>query len=216
MQKPDDRQRRKLLRYIGVSTAVGAGVTTGCLGGEDEEDGTNETEEDGGDGANDTDDDTDETATTEPVDFPEDAECAVCNMVAAEYPDWNAQVAHDDGERAYLCSSGCTVAYKAYPDEFAVSSAPLASVWVTGYETRELIDGREAFYALETDRERVDDVMDLNPAPFEEREDAVGYVDAVDYLTEDDVVGYDQLDAETADTYRGQLTPGGDGEGGDA
>jgi nitrous oxide reductase accessory protein NosL len=215
MREPDDRRRRRILRYVGASAVLGTGVTTGCLGEDDEVDGGDGNETDGT--RNETDGtDADEAATTEPVDFPADANCAVCNMVAADYPDWNAQVSHEGGERAYLCSSGCTVAYKAYPDEFAVSSAPIASVWVTSYETRELIDGVEALYALETDPERVDDVMMLNPAPFEEREDAVAYVDAVDYLTEDDIVGYDRLDAETADIYRGQLTPGGDGEGGNA
>ncbi|MCX2818865.1 nitrous oxide reductase accessory protein NosL [Haladaptatus sp. F3-133] len=216
MPEANDRRRRELLRYIGASTVIGAGVSTGCLGAdegmEDGEEADNNVSDGGG--ANET--DADEAATTEPVDFPADANCAVCNMVAADYPDWNAQVAHDDGERAYLCSSGCTVAYKTYPDEFAVSSAPTASVWVTGYETRELIDGAEAFYALETDPERVDDVMMLNPAPFEERNDAVEYVDAVEYLTEDDIVGYEQLDAETADIYRGQLTPSGEDANEDA
>jgi hypothetical protein len=32
-------------------------------------------------------------------------------------------------------------------------------------------------------------------------------VDEVDYLTEDDIVGFEELDKDTADEYRGQLTP---------
>ena len=233
MPEPSDEQRRKVLKTIGVSAAVGAGAATGCIGGNGGGNGDGGNGEDGGDGnttddgGNDTADDTangtadgggegaNETAadgeapTTELVEFPEDAHCPVCNMVSADYPDWNAQVAHEDGERAHLCTSGCLVAYKAYPDEFGVTDAEIASVWVTSYETKEMIDGIEASYALENNPDRVDDPMMTNPAPFEERANAVEYVDAVDYLTEDDIVGYDAFDTELADSYRGQLTPNG-------
>jgi nitrous oxide reductase accessory protein NosL len=204
-----------MLKTLGASAAVGVGATaTGCIGGNGDDEDGNETDDGEDDDANETDTD-DGTETAEPVDFPEDAECPVCNMMSAEYPDWNAQVVHEDGDRAYLCTSGCMTAYKAYPEEFSVSDSSgagsdIAGVWVTGYETREVIDGKEAEYALENDPERVDDPMMVNPAPFEEREDAVAYVEEVDHLTEEDIVGYDELDAETADMYRGQLTPVGE------
>jgi copper chaperone NosL len=217
MSEPNDERRRKVLKTLGVSAVAGVGATTGCIGGNGDDGGEgNETD----DGTNETDGDMNETdtgdgeETAEPVDFPEDAECPVCNMMSAEFPDWNAQVVHEDGERAYLCTSGCMTAYKAYPEEFSVSDSSgagsdIAGVWVTGYETRELIDGKEAEYALENDPERVDDPMMVNPAPFENSEDAVAYVEEVDHLAEEDIVGYDDLDPETADMYRGQLTPGG-------
>lgn len=229
MPELSDERRRKVIKTIGVSAAVGAGAATGCIGGNGDGNGDGNGE-DGGDG-NTTDDGGNDTAngtadgsggeanetaaddqapTTELVEFPEDANCPVCNMVSADYPDWNAQVAHEDGERAHLCTSGCVVAYKAYPDEFAVTDAEIATVWVTSYETKEMIDGLEASYALENNPDRVDDPMMTNPAPFEERTNAVEYVDAVDYLTEDDIVGYDSFDVELADNYRGQLTPNGD------
>ncbi|MDZ7687463.1 MAG: nitrous oxide reductase accessory protein NosL [Halobacteriales archaeon] len=198
-----DRKRRRIVKTLAVTAALGTSLTTGCLG-----DGESEMpDEDAGDGGEDTDDGADEVALDEPAEFPSDAECPVCEMMSAEYPDWNAQVAHEDGERAFTCSVGCMVAYVAYPDEFGVSDAAVAGVWVTSYETGELIDGFEAYYALETDNERVDDVMMLNPAAFENREDAIAYVDEVDYIDEEDVVEFDALDAETADMYRGQLTP---------
>ena len=208
MHKTTDERRRRLLKALGAGAAVGAVAATGCLGdgnggdGDEQEPGDGQEADDGENG--------DEAAAVEPVDFPEDANCPVCNMVPAEFPDWNAQVLHEDGERAYLCTSGCMVAYKAYPDEFAVSSSDLAGVWVTDYETRELIDGFEANYVIETDADRVDDPMMRNPAPFESREDAVAYVEEVDYLAEEDIVGYDDLDTDWADMYRGQLTPGGE------
>lgn len=206
-----DRDRRSVLRTVAVAGAVGGVGTTGCLDNGKETDNETDDREDGGVGGNETgDDEESEMSTSEAVDFPSDADCAVCNMVAANYPDWNAQVAHTDGERAYLCSSGCMVAYKAYPDEFGAADSDIANVWVTGFKTREFIDAREASYALETDPERIDDPMMTNPAPFEDHADAVKYVDEVDYLTEDDIVEYDDLDADTADSYRGQLTPGGE------
>lgn len=210
-KKGIDRDRRAVLRTAAVAAAVGGVGTTGCLDNGEEPDNETDDAEDGEAGGNETvDDEENETSTSEAVDFPSEAGCAVCNMVAADYPDWNAQVAHTDGERAYLCSSGCMVAYKAYPDEFQVTESDIANVWVTGFETRELIDAREASYALETDPERIEDPMMTNPAPFVDRADAVEYVDEVDYLTEDDIVGYDDLNADTADSYRGQLTPGGE------
>jgi nitrous oxide reductase accessory protein NosL len=210
MTKITDERRRRLIKVLGTGAAVGTAAATGCLGGGDEQ------PEDGGDGEADDGQEADggengdEAAAVEPTEFPEDAECPVCNMVSAEYPDWNSQVVHEDGERAYLCTSGCMVAYKAYPEEFAVSSSEVAGVWVTDYETRELIDGLEANYAIETDPDRLDDPMMLNPAPFESREDAVAYVEEVDHLAEEDIVGYGDLDADWADMYRGQFTPGGE------
>ena len=211
MRSKTDKDRRKFMRLIGAGAAFGTVAATGCLSsetdGEPEEDGS----EDGEDETNGTDGSADgepsEVTLDEPTEFPEETGCPVCNMVPAEYPDWNAQAVHEDGARAYTCSAGCMVAYKAYPEEFGVSEAEIAGVWVTEFEAGELVDGIEAYYALETDRERVDDVMMVNPAAFENREDAVGYVDEVGYLTEDDIVGFEELDKDTADMYRGQLTP---------
>lgn len=213
MRKVTDERRRRLLKALGTGAAVGAVAVTGCLGDSDRGDGDEQEPRDGDDGtedggdADETDDGEQEVSLDEPTEFPEDAECPVCNMMSAEFPDWNAQVVHEDGERAYTCSVGCMVAYVAYPDEFAVSDTEIAGVWVTSYETGELIDGFEAYYALEDDRERVDDVMMVNPAAFEQREDAVAYVDEVDYLGEEDIVRFEEFDRETADEYRGQLTP---------
>ena len=141
----------------------------------------------------------------EPVTVPAEASCPVCQMVPADYPDWNAQVVHEDGERAFFDTSGCLVAYYAVPDRFAATDAPISGVWVTDFETRETIDGLTANYALETDPDRVDDPMKRNPAPFADRADAVAYVDAVDYLTTDDVVGIEAFDRELAEQYRGRF-----------
>ena len=213
----DERVRRRgLLKAIGAGAVVGAGAATGCLGDGNGDNGGDEEPEDGGDsgeaqetGENESADEPEpqDVSLDEPAEFPEEAGCPVCNMVPAEFPDWNAQAVHEDGERAYTCSAGCMVAYVAYPEEFAVSDADLAGAWMTSYETGELIDGTEAYYALEDDPERVDDVMMVNPAAFEQREGAVAYVDEVDYLGEGDIVRFEDFDKETADMYRGQLTP---------
>lgn len=144
-----------------------------------------------------------------PVSIPDSATCPVCNMVTAEHPAWNAQLRHADGERAFFDTSGCLVAYYALPGRFAATDASIAGVWVTDFETGERIDGTRAHYALETDPGRVDDPMGRNPAPFADRADAVAYVDAVDYLTTDDVVGIEAFDRDLAELYRGRLLTDG-------
>ena len=139
------------------------------------------------------------------VEVPDDASCAVCEMDVAKFPDWNAQALHEDDERAFFCTAGCATTYYAVPEPFAATDAAIAGLWVTDVETRELIDGSEAHYALETDSERLDDPMMKNPAPFADREDAVAYVDAVDYLTTDDIVELSAFDRDLAEQYRGRF-----------
>jgi hypothetical protein len=200
--------RRRLLALAGAGLATGL---AGCSGG----DGTTTTERETTaptttDGTV-TDTATPEPTTTtgdrtpaaiEPVSVPADARCPVCNMVPADYPDWNAQALHEDGERAFFDTSGCAVTYYALPGEFAATDADLAGLWVTDFETRETVDGTMAYYALETDSERVEDPMRRNPAPFADRADAEAYVDAVDYLTTEDIVRLEAFDRELAMQYR--------------
>ena len=122
------------------------------------------------------------------VDVPDDARCAVCDMMAANFPEWNAQAVHADDTRAFFCTSGCATTYYAVPEQFAETDADIAGLWVRDLNSNELVDGTAASYALESDSDRLDDPMRVNPAPFADREDAVAYVDEVDYLTEDDIV----------------------------
>jgi nitrous oxide reductase accessory protein NosL len=140
-----------------------------------------------------------------PTDVPEDAKCAVCNMAAANFPEWNAQAVHADDTREYFCTAGCATTYYAVPEQFAASDADLAGLWVRDLDSRDIVDGTTAYYALETDADRLDDPMRVNPAPFAAREDAVAYVDEVDHLTEDDVVELSAFDRELAEQYRGKL-----------
>jgi hypothetical protein len=102
-------------------------------------------------------------------------------------------------------TAGCMVAYHAVPGAFAATDADIGGVWATDYETGERIDGREAVYALETDPDRVDDPMGLNPAPFANRDDAETYVEAVEYLSAEDIVGLDAFDRDLASQYRGRF-----------
>lgn len=147
-----------------------------------------------------------ETATpAEAVAVPDDAECAVCGMAPAEFPAWNAQALHADDSRAFFCTSGCATTYDAVTDQFADTDADVAELWVRDLESEELIDGRDAHFALETDQSRLEDPMKLNPAPFASRADAVEYVEAVDYLDETDVVELSEFGREEAQLYRGNL-----------
>lgn len=143
--------------------------------------------------------------TVQAVDVPDDAQCPVCDMTAANFPEWNSQTVHTDETREFFCTSGCATTYYAATDDFADTDADIAGLWVRDLETRELIDGTSAHYALETDSDRFDDPMRLNPAPFLNREDAVAYVDEVDYLTEADIVELSTFDRDLANQYRGRL-----------
>jgi len=139
------------------------------------------------------------------VAVPDDARCAVCEMMAAKFPEWNAQAVHADDTRAFFCSSGCATTYGAVTAQFAETAADIAGLWVRDLRSRDLIDGTTAYYALETDVDRLDDPMRVNPAPFGAREDAVAYVGEVASLSEDDIVELTAFDRTLAEQYRGEL-----------
>lgn len=188
--------RRKLLGAIGIGVTAGF---AGCL--DDDTDGADDGN--GGEGPN------DEPSLSEPADFPEDeteGRCAVCSMIAAEYPDWNAQVVHEDGHREYMCSKGCLTAYYFAPEKFTSGDADeeITGVWATCFLSGELIDATEAHFVYEQDRERQDFPMPMgSPLAFSNREDAVSYVEEHDDLGEDDhVITLADIDREIAEFYR--------------
>lgn len=196
--------RRRLLGAIGGGVCVGL---AGCLG-DDDADGN------GDDGTDDEDDGDDEHQYAidlehpgdEPLEFTGQHNCPVCNMTPADYPTWQAQLAHEDGTGALFDTPGCLFAYYAVPP----TDSDVAAAWVTDFETGDLIDATEAHFVLVTDDEPVpDEVMGLNPRPFADRDDAVAYLDEWDAeeLTEDDIVGLDDVDHDVAAIYRGNRMP---------
>ncbi|MFC4437046.1 MULTISPECIES: nitrous oxide reductase accessory protein NosL [Natrialbaceae] len=201
MSQHDGRShtRRRLLGAIGTGAT---GAVAGCLGrnggGEDE--------------GEDEDDREHQYATSvehpgdEPLDFTGEYNCPVCNMTPADYSVWQSQLAHEDGTGAVFDTPGCLFAYYAVPP----TDSDVVAAWVTDFETGELIDATEAFFVLVTDDEPVpDEVMGLNPRPFEDRDDAVAYLDEWDAeeLTEDDIIGLTDVDREVAAIYRGNRLP---------
>jgi nitrous oxide reductase accessory protein NosL len=167
--------------------------------GEDtENEGADGTDE--GDGA--------ETQLLEPTEVPEGGECAVCNMIAAEYPAWNAQLAHEDETRTYFCSSGCMSAYYVAPGEFDAPDSPIAAVWVTEYETGELIDASEAYFVRVSDPDHVDDVMMMNPTPFADRAGAEAFIEQFDAYSDEDIITLEAFDRELAMQYRAKFLEG--------
>jgi copper chaperone NosL len=121
-------------------------------------------------------------------------------MTPTDYPDWHSQLAHENGERAIFCSSGCMTAYLA---DLPVDSE-IVGAWTVDYETGELIDALEAFFVIVTDDSDVDEVMGLNPRAFAEEDDALAFLEEWDSeeLSEDDIIGFDDIDAEVASVYR--------------
>lgn len=209
--------RRRLLGVIGTGTAVGI---AGCLGdgtdGDDDpeaegadvdpesDDGDDEETGDGGDADTDDPGGEDETDLGEAVAFP-DQECTVCSMIVEEHPDWNAQLVHEGGHREFFCSTGCLTAYYGAPEVFDGPDEDVANVWVTGYETGELIDASEAVFVRVTDPDHVDDVMMRNPTPFADRGDAESFVGGFDEYDEDDILEFAEFDRELGEYYRGRF-----------
>lgn len=126
----------------------------------------------------------------------------------AAYPEWNAQLAHEDGTRAFFDSSGCLAAYKSYTDRFGGPDSPLQNAWVTGYETGELLNASEAFFVRVTNPDHVDDVMMRNPTPFADRSDAAAFVEKFEAYSEDDIITFDEFDRDLAMLYRKKFIEG--------
>lgn len=193
-------------RVVGIVGAGAMGLAAGCLGfGDDEASGDGATTDDSGD---------DEHRFAGTVDHPGDESleftgeysCPVCNMTPGEYPQWQSQLALEGGEGVLFDTPGCLFAYYvAQPTD-----AEITNVWVTDFDSGDLIDGTEAWYVIVTDDEPVpQETMGLNPRPFEEYDDAVAYLDEWDAedLTEDDIIQLDDVDRETAAIYRGNRLP---------
>lgn len=212
--------RRTVLSIAGAGILTGlAGCTgngetppeddTGENGASSNDAGTDDADEDGTEGSDHESDDGDtnssETSLEDPVEYPADATCPVCNMVPAEYPAWNAQLAHENGDRVFFDSSGCLAAYVAYPDRFDAPDSALDMAWVTGFETGVLLDASEAHFVRVNDPDHVDDVMRMNPTPFADRADAKAFVDEYETYDEDDIIGFDEFDRELAELYRARF-----------
>jgi len=223
--------RRRLLGTVGAGVAAGI---AGCVG-EDTEDDPGDTEDDPGDAEDDPGDTEDDPGDAEddpgdaededheeevPADeaaaFPEGLECVVCDMIAEEYPEWNAQLVHEDGERVFFCSAGCMAAYHAAPEAFDGPDSEVADVWVTDFETGELIDAADAHFVRVTDPDHVDDVMMRNPTPFADRVDAETFVEEFEEYDDEDIITLEEFDRELGELYRGELVEyDEDGDGGE-
>lgn len=171
-------------------------LIAGCLG-------SGSTANDAASEADETDVDFPEHPVNEPREPPERRRCdGPCGMVPAEYPDSNAQIAHDGGQGVFFDSVGCLVAYHHDPTFYDGPDAEVRNVWVRDFGTKELLDATSAFFVLDYDKERHEEVMAHNPKPFAERADAVAYVENYDDLGENDIVGLDAFGAEQAHRYR--------------
>ena len=178
-------RRRRFLEAAGACAATGL---TGCLSSTEGASG-----DDGGDeDAEDTDEEPVENLRMEPVEYP-DQTCAVDARNVKEYPGWNAQILHEDGKRAFFCTSGDMGAYYTSPKAFGISEADVAGVWVTDYETGETVDGTEAYYVFVADGDKVDMPAGRNPIPFADRERAEDFAADIDGVSGSDVERFSKV-----------------------
>ena len=182
--------RRTVVGTIGTTAAV---ALAGCSAGDD-----------AGDGGTDSDNETTADLGSAAA-VPDGEACAVCNMVAAEHPTWNAQLVHEDRTRSFCCSSGCFAAYYADPARFDGPTAAIANGWVTGYETGELVPAEAASFVRVTDADHVDDIMRMNPTSFADRADAEAFVEGFEAYDDADIIQLDAFDQELAVLYRPQF-----------
>ncbi len=190
--------RRTVLGAVGAGTAI---ALAGCLGGDDENGPTDDSQEDGNTAV-------DSAEPHEPTQFPEGESCTVCNMITEEYPEWNTQLITEGETRMYFCSAGCLSAYLAEPEVFDGDDEPIEHIWVTDYDSGELIEGAEAYYVRIDDPDHIDDVMRMNPTPFEVREGAEALINELndeqgaEYNPEDAIITFDDFDYELGVYYR--------------
>lgn len=147
---------------------------------------------------------TETDAALSPLAVPEDANCAVCNMMPAKFPEYNAQLQYDSADAKFFCSNGCLASFAAVPEHFdeAYADASIAAAFVHDHDTTDWIDGLAASYVLEMDSDRVDDPMRINPLAFDTEADAMAYTEQYDDLTAEDVVGFEAFDRDLAEQYR--------------
>ena len=193
MARSDRTDRRTVLRTAAAGMTL---AIAGCMGQTEPAAESNTTD---GESTDDS-----ETA-TQPAAIPGDANCEVCNMVAADYPAWNAQLTHDIDDTAYFCSSGCLAAYTADPPRFDGPDAAIDTAWVTEYETESFIQASDAFFVRVRDPDHVDDIMMKNPTPFASREDAVAFTESFEAYSEEDILRFSDFDMELARVYRRQF-----------
>jgi len=198
---------------IGTTVSGVAFALAGCVGDADTGGADNQS-----DSGEDVDDGQQPAQLDSPTEFPDGQECAVCNMVTPEYPEWNAQLVKEDGTRVYFCSSGCLLAYTVDPEHFGGDNSEIANVWVTDYETGDLINGQESYYVRVQDSNHVDDIMMKNPTPFADLDDAEAFVDELNnefeaqYDKDTDIITFSEFDMELAMFYRDQFFEDGDGD----
>ena len=194
--------RRSLLAAVGSATVV---PVAGCLGRNLAESGDSTAE---GSGSEDDRPDFPDHPGDEPRAPPEDRVCdGPCGMRPSGFPEWNAQLAHEDGQGAFFDTPGCLLAYRNDPTFYDGPAAAIGNAWVRDFDSGELIDATTAFFVLDYDKERLEEPMAHNPKPFRGRADAVAYVDAYDDLEEGDIVGIDGFGDAQAHRYRDYPIP---------
>lgn len=184
-------ERRRLLGLLGTGAFAGL---AGCSGGDDEDDDNGDSDdgpsfepnmEHPGDG---------------PVEFSSSHSCPVCTMTPTDYPRWHSQLAHEDGAGAVFDAPGCMFAYLVAH----TSDSEIAGAWTMDHANRDLIDATDAYFVRITDDDAADDPMGIEPRPFAEEEDALEFLEEweAEDLTEDDIIGLDDVDEDVAKIYR--------------
>ncbi|MFZ5774344.1 MAG: nitrous oxide reductase accessory protein NosL [Thermodesulfobacteriota bacterium] len=80
------------------------------------------------------------------------AACAACGMYPHQYPQWQTQVIFNDGTMAAFDGGKCMFRYLLNMKKFAPDRDPaqVAAVWVKDFGTGAWIDGKTAWYVVDS------------------------------------------------------------------
>ncbi len=184
-----------------LGTAAGLVVLAGCLGDGDNGDAEDAAVDDGQDDPPRLVEDEEFPPVDEPATVPSEPLCGVCNMTPADHPHSNAQAVHEDETRQFFCSPGCLAAYAVTTDSLAETESPIENAWARDANHESLVLASEFYWVLDTDPDRGVDPM-RNPLPYEDRDDAVDWVDSHEALEESHIVEFDEITVSDAEEYR--------------
>jgi nitrous oxide reductase accessory protein NosL len=79
--------------------------------------------------------------------------CPVCGMFVAHFPEWTAQLVLEDDTARFFDGAKDLFKFLLSSDraERGDDSAPIAAIFVTTYDEREVIDARSAFFVVGSD-----------------------------------------------------------------
>lgn len=126
-----------------------------------------------------------------------DSRCSICGMFVAKYPAWITEIIHADGKVEFFDGVKDMMVYTFHPDQYGSKAKnDIVEIWVKDYYSLTYIDGKTAFYVLESD---VYGPMGYEFIPFATLEAAQAF--AKDHHGKD-IVSFNQITEDMVEAMR--------------